>query len=447
MLVPRCRRVGHPFWVRWFACLVILAVCGSKLAAQADAGNEVQPPQLNASIVVSPATASLGLGSTMQFSAALTGLTGGVTWQVNGVTGGAADSGTVDSTGLYFAPAAAPVSPVVITALGSDNVTAGSAQISLLTTDPLGTVNSSTTISCGKRKLSGTCYKLNISCSGLPDANAYVFVSNPSGTISGSAMFLTGGGASTLYEQVYTYGTTALNAALDAGIQVSQVTFGSPFQSNVPDGWLTGSSSGGGPRKAACRPSTVARWIHDNLANPAKPFCGTGNSAGGQALAYAISYYGLDSMFAFIEPTGGPPFARLDWGCESNQPKVYSSCPNLTIGYSIGKNAASSFIDPSYGDSRCSDAVTTHSTANGVQFLADSLAGGGVKTNFPGTVVKVLFGGKDTGTTQNEGMTWVQSVTSAISTSCISDAAHNMPSTLDAAQQIGADLVSYCAQH
>jgi len=61
------------------------------------------------------------LGASTQYSAAVTGTTNtAVTWQVNGVTGGSAATGTITATGLYTAPATMPAGSVVtITAVSA----------------------------------------------------------------------------------------------------------------------------------------------------------------------------------------------------------------------------------------------------------------------------------------------------------------------------------------
>jgi uncharacterized protein (DUF1800 family) len=65
--------------------------------------------------------AQVRLGSTAQFTATVTNETNtAVTWQVNGVTGGAAATGTISATGLYTPPAAIPsTNPVTITAVSA----------------------------------------------------------------------------------------------------------------------------------------------------------------------------------------------------------------------------------------------------------------------------------------------------------------------------------------
>lgn len=60
-------------------------------------------------VSVTPANPAVTTGSKTQFSAAVTGISDtSVTWSVNGVSGGAAATGTIDATGLYTAPAVVP---------------------------------------------------------------------------------------------------------------------------------------------------------------------------------------------------------------------------------------------------------------------------------------------------------------------------------------------------
>jgi len=63
-------------------------------------------------VSVAPTTAALNVGGTQQFTATVTNATNtAVTWQVNGVVGGSATTGTVSATGLYTAPASLSASP------------------------------------------------------------------------------------------------------------------------------------------------------------------------------------------------------------------------------------------------------------------------------------------------------------------------------------------------
>jgi uncharacterized protein (DUF1800 family) len=65
------------------------------------------PPPI--AVTVSPTSVTLAPGATQAFGAAVSGSTStGVSWSVNGVTGGNGTVGTVSTAGLYTAPAVAP---------------------------------------------------------------------------------------------------------------------------------------------------------------------------------------------------------------------------------------------------------------------------------------------------------------------------------------------------
>lgn len=73
------------------------------------AGTPPSPPPPNVVVAIQPASASLFLGQTQTFQATVTGSTNtNVTWEVNGVAGGSAASGTISSVGLFTAPAILP---------------------------------------------------------------------------------------------------------------------------------------------------------------------------------------------------------------------------------------------------------------------------------------------------------------------------------------------------
>jgi uncharacterized protein (DUF1800 family) len=78
---------------------------------------EIDPP-LTVAVKVSPATAQVREGASQQFSATVTGSSNtSVTWSVNGVAGGNSSLGTVDTKGLYTAPASLPnPNPLRVTA-------------------------------------------------------------------------------------------------------------------------------------------------------------------------------------------------------------------------------------------------------------------------------------------------------------------------------------------
>ena len=87
--------------------LLALAGCGG---GSSTTGQNVLPatqPQIVVNLA--PQSPNVRLDDTLQFVATVTGSSNtAVTWQVNGVTGGAAATGTISTTGLYTPPATVP---------------------------------------------------------------------------------------------------------------------------------------------------------------------------------------------------------------------------------------------------------------------------------------------------------------------------------------------------
>lgn len=88
-------------------------------------------------VTINPTSASVGLGSTKQFSATVTGAVDvSVTWSVNGVAGGNSATGTISTAGLYTAPANMP-SPTTVTVRATSVASATSyAQATVTLTAP-----------------------------------------------------------------------------------------------------------------------------------------------------------------------------------------------------------------------------------------------------------------------------------------------------------------------
>jgi arylsulfate sulfotransferase len=119
---------------------LVLTGCGSAVYS-AVAPSVEQPPgpqpvaTQSGTVAIAPLYAALGVGQQSAFRATVSGSGGSVTWQVNGVTGGNATVGTVDSTGNYTAPIklAQSVNVVVTAALAAAPQTSfASAVVSLI---------------------------------------------------------------------------------------------------------------------------------------------------------------------------------------------------------------------------------------------------------------------------------------------------------------------------
>ncbi|HEV2646780.1 MAG TPA: DUF1800 family protein [Acidobacteriaceae bacterium] len=96
-----------------FALGLALTGCGASNSAST-------PPSTQPQVTVQGA-AQVRLGSTAQFTATVTNEPSStVSWQVNGVNGGSAATGTISSTGLYTPPTTIPATnPITITAIST----------------------------------------------------------------------------------------------------------------------------------------------------------------------------------------------------------------------------------------------------------------------------------------------------------------------------------------
>jgi len=423
---------------------VSLASCGGGATSAS-----VTPAPPPSTVSISPTSPAMGIGSNLQSSATISGQSStAVNWQVNGVAGGNSSVGTIDTTGFYIAPASMPsTGSVTITAVSqADSTQTANDAVTLSSTDPLGAVTASSTISCLSGGISGsTCYSLTVSCPGIADLTTFLKVNVPA-TPKGTVLFATGVGGPTLYDSTWQYGSDAVQSVLNAGFTTVQLAFGTPF--NTPNnGWLTGP---GGVRRLACRYATVAQWVFQNIqnANSSLPVCATGNSGGASAIAYAVTHYGLDSLFSYVEPTSGPPLNRLDYGCICNGASVDTPCGNgsLPLCYS---SALKAIVDLSYSTPYCEQSDPSN-TSNQARLLSDSLDSPGANYTYPKTGVNVVYGGLDGSVAVSQGLEWynqVSAVNSPAAAQCVSDAPHEMPSVLDAATTIASNLTSNCVLH
>lgn len=84
-------------------------------------------------IAISPSSATVLAGATQQFTAAQSGASVAVTWQVNNNTGGTAALGTISTSGLYTAPATPPPGEkVTITAVAQSNSSSANAAVAVV---------------------------------------------------------------------------------------------------------------------------------------------------------------------------------------------------------------------------------------------------------------------------------------------------------------------------
>jgi hypothetical protein len=422
-------------------CAFFIILAGGQNVCQAQTSDQA------ISVTLSPPSFTIGISANQQLKATVSGSTNqGVTWTVNGVGNGNATFGTVDpTTELYFAPAAvpSPVSYKITATSKADKTKSASATVTVLSSAPLGTISNVKSIACPNGGVSGaSCQQLTISCESINNWTAYLKINTPTGTSNGVVMYGVGSGGSGLYDIVFTYGTTAVQNVLNAGFTTVQISFGLPFNTSEPNGYITGP---GGMRRLACRYATLAQWVYTNvLNNVTRPLCATGNSGGGAAIAYALSNYGLDGIFSMVELTSSPPLARMDYGCLCNQGTASTPCGQGQLSYCYGTTTAK-MLDVAYTKPLCSNAVNGHpSPIASTLFFSDSIDTPGAVFSFPKTYVNNVYGGLDASAAVPEGLLWYEQVSSQKSQACVADAPHPIANVEDGAIQIANDLISLC---
>ena len=449
------------FYVVILLSLLSLAGCGGS------SSTTVIQQQTVVAISGTPPTA-IGVGANWQYTATVNGTASqAVNWTISPTSAGTIDG----STGLYIAPLTVPnPKTVTITATSqADASQSASTSVTVQATDPLGTVSAVTTLpSCvgySNWNLTPACYQMTVSCPGVADITTYLKVINPSALPSGTVLFGVGTGGSGLYDdsQTFDYGYLVVQSVVNAGFNTVEVSFGGPFTSSQPNGWLQGP---GGVRRLACRYATIADWVYKNPAkinpNPnntatnSAPMCATGNSGGSAAIAYGVYEYGLTPEFTMIEPTSGPVMTRNDQGCGiCGSITGLNACTNMQqdMCYSTGGTSGgdASVIDEAYQNlgattpTPCTDAINGTPATAGL-FLSDSiLYQGSQSVSLANLTINQLFGDSDTSNAVPEGTLWNQSITPTPSLLCLaSPVAHDIPSYSNGAQQIADDIEAGC---
>jgi hypothetical protein len=394
--------------------------------------------------------------ATYTISVAVTGLTGSVELQDDqGATLTFSSNDTQTFSNTYASGAAYTVSitsqPLTVSCIPTYATGTITANITIFAScndgalRPLGTVSNVSTVSCpGGGIANGVCQQMTVSCPDVPSVSAYVKTNTPTGTPLGLASYGTGTEGNGLYDTQFTYGTTAVGNVLDAGFITVQISWGTPFNSNQPNGWVQGP---GGVLAASCNYATVVQWIQKNIGTntPNLPQCATGNSGGAGALAYVLSQY--PQTLSMAEVTSGPPTGRLDWGCGCTEGKLAVQCGDATtLGTCFGKTDGAVWDGAYSPNTLCSTAAGGGALPPGGLsfFLGDSAEAPGANYNFPNTYVNLVFGNADGSSAIPIGQDWFNKITSSKAQVCVAGGLHSMANTLPGADQIANDLISLC---
>jgi hypothetical protein len=215
------------------------------------------------------------------------------------------------------------------------------------------------------------CKRITVSgCPGIEteSIDATIAILAPSATMTGTIVHFSGGGG----EGFQNGGTQPYSAG---GFQQVYVSWASAWEQTQSHGIKT----------AGCRPSTALKWVFDTLHNGSRmlAFCGEGFSGGSGQLGYALAQYGMGDYLDYVNELSGPPFARIDLGCDGTQPAAAQVCgASDTMRLPSGNlNMWENVQAPN------SCGSTTNSAAQIAQWMNDSISVGGVYS-YPKTRVE-----------------------------------------------------------
>jgi hypothetical protein len=116
-----------------FPLLISLAACGG---GGGSSNNNNGGSSASVTVAITPATATMNAGATQQFSVVIDGTTDkSAGWDVDGIRGGNAQTGTISSAGLYHAPATAGTHKVGVTS-GADASKSAHATVTVVAAGP-----------------------------------------------------------------------------------------------------------------------------------------------------------------------------------------------------------------------------------------------------------------------------------------------------------------------
>ncbi len=236
---------------------------------------------------------------------------------------------------------------------------------------PLGTVtDKGATPNC---VAGATCRTLTVACPGAAPLDVNVQMQEPTVPVLGTIVVHDGGGGITFF------GRGALTARyLAKGYRIVDMAWAND--------WEKTSMGAGSIKAGACRPATVLKWAFDNVHKGSRDqgFCAQGQSGGSGAMSYALAAYGMEDYLDYVMLTQGPPFGRMDCGCDPSAAgcaSVPALCPeiaNASLALPGGK------IDEWAGVSSCTAGI---SAADVAKLAADSVASPDDDFDYPKTHV------------------------------------------------------------
>ena len=205
---------------------------GVTRGSSGSSGGTAPPPPATLTVAVSPGAEHVRAGATSIFASTVSGSSNMlVTWQVNGVNGGAAATGTINASGVYTAPAVVPsTNTVTVSAVSAaDSSAVGQSIVTLWNPTPELASIAPTLVATG----------------------SFSITVNGSGFASGAVVLLAGSPLATAFVSSTRLTATGTAAAGSFSVVVTNPDPGSSM-SGSQELMVTSNSSGGGTPPPVC---------------------------------------------------------------------------------------------------------------------------------------------------------------------------------------------------
>lgn len=225
-----------------------------------------------------------------------------------------------------------------------------------------------------------TCYKFTTNCPNIvrtQNGNGHIAIMRPTSAATQLDIFFPGAGGAFWSDPDPTLTIPFMQQLRAAGHIVVQVQWGGSAWYSAARGERAG------PKRLACRPATVLKWVHDNWLPKGVRYVATGSSAGASAISYSLTTYGLDSIVDLLVPVSGPPHAMITY-----------NCLNPSRGGALA-GSGEHIIDGSYGFFSGTGPCYLHNPAWTQTWNADSVETGGINYFWPNTKVHFIVGERD----------------------------------------------------
>lgn len=269
-----------------------------------------------------------------------------------------------------------------------------SVAVTILRAQPLppGSVSAPANVTCPSGFYAGmTCKVATVSCPATDDIQVTFGVKTPN-NLKGTIVLLSGSGGTQPFGQAGN--SFYVDEYYRAKFRVVQVAWASD--------WEQATASGAQSIKAAaCRPSTLIRYIYDSIHGgiaASGGMCAHGQSGGSGALAYALAWYDAGNYLDKALLTSGPVFGDIEQGCKVPNSSQIAVCPAGQFGC-IGASWSAS---PVYihgdgmaswtGDASCNSGADTSAESNAA-WKAQSIVDGtsGPSFSYPQTALSAYL--------------------------------------------------------